>query len=351
MKSSLFYNIARVAVALLFIFSGVAKSLNPFGLSIQIGDYLAAMGLDFLMDLKMVAAVVLPSFELLLGLMLLVGVFRKLTIMLIFTMMSFFTVLTLWIAIANPVSDCGCFGDLLKISNWETFIKNILFMVPTTYLLLQRNRPSRNRTRLLIALVPLSCALSIYTLFTIPLIDATPYKIGVNIAQQMQIPDGAEVDQGHTVLIYKNLKDDSLKEFEIDDPTWQDTLSWEFVDSRTEILKKGYTPEIKSLPMIDHNGDRSAEILSREGLQLIIATNDARQLDLAQIERLAANIPVVILCSGPIGVQISGVEVLNSDSSVIKTLIQHHRGGALLLKDGTIQAKWAMRRIPEKLDY
>lgn len=340
-------------MAMLFLFSGFAKSISPFGLSIQLGDYLSAMSLDFLSPLAPMLAILLPVFEMVLGAMLLLGLYRCFSAWAVTLFMGFFTLLTLWIAVYNPVKDCGCFGDLLKISNWETFIKNAIFLIPTVIVFLNREgRLSGDRARnskrswVKVLIVTLLFAiLPIYTTFSLPIIDSTPYKVGTNLYNALN--DGTP-DITTTTLIYKNLSSGETQEFEINDPEWQDESRWEFVDSKTVVLEQGNPPTISELPMIDFNGqDRSAEILSFEGQVILFAVQNPNEKR-AEIEAVINNYSressvetlVVVLHSSVETIEFAqSVELLATDQTILRTIIQNQGGGYLIINNKIVMLK------------
>lgn len=331
-------------MVLLFVFSGVAKSLNPFGLSIQIGDYLTAFGLDSLKVLSSVGAVLLPSLELLLGVMIALNLSRRVAGWGVLLSMTFFTGLTLWIALTNPVSDCGCFGDLLKLTNWETFFKNIVLLPFAIIYFRGREQGCSSGWKWYFIAVPFSFALAIYSTFNLPLVDATPFKVGVNVIQAMSVPEGAPRDEVRTVLVYRGKADGVEREFEIDDPQWQDESKWEYVDTRTQIVAEGYKPAIKSLPMINLEGeDVARDVLLQRGKVVLVVTNHPDRVDL----RAAAAFVVeqgargVLLTSVSLDAleRVEGLEYYNSDYSVINTVMQYGDGGLVILDDGVIVEK------------
>lgn len=369
-SSKIAVNISRYLMAALFIFSGVAKSINPFGLSNQVGDYLVAMGLSALTPLSSIAGVMLPSVELLLGLMILMAIGRRVAAWGVILSMSFFTLLTLWIAIENPVSDCGCFGDLLKLTNWETFLKNIV-LLPFAIVLFAAWRKAEcsgaiciRRTVAKFALaIPASFALALYSNSTLPLIDATPFKIGVNIPEAMQPPANSSFEQ-HTILLYKEIVTGKVREFEIEDTTWYDDSKWEFVDSRTTSTGESSSPAISSLPIISADGDISKDLLDRDGYLAMIVVPLVEKITISELESLQKfttftqqrGVQTIVLTASSIG-QASDrlkslldldTQVFGSDYTVLKTMIQNHRGGVMLLLDGTIVGKWSMNNLPHE---
>lgn len=340
--------ISEILVALLFLFSGFAKAINPFGLSIQVADYMAAMNLDFLTSLAPTFAILLPVVEMLLGAMLFLGLYKKFTSWTVMLFMGFFTILTLWIAVYNPVKDCGCFGDLLKISNWETFTKNIIFLIPTVILFVSRgdwNTAKQKSSPIKVAVIAvLLSVLPIYTTFSLPIIDSTPYKIGTNLYEALH--DGTP-DVTATTLLYKSLESGEVKEFEINDPQWQDETKWEFVDSKTVVVEAGNPATIKELPMIDGNGvDKSENVLLYPGKVLLIAVQEPNDVK-EKIEKIIQNQVgenseslVVILHSSVNEVDFGGgIEVYATDQTILRTLIQNQRGGYLVLNNGIVITK------------
>lgn len=338
-RREIIYKISCYLVCALFVFSGLTKAINPFGLSIQFSEYFTAMGLDFMQPLAPFCAVFLPVGEMVLGLLLLMGYYRKWVGWITLGVMSFFTVLTLWIMEANPVKDCGCFGDLLVISNTATFLKNLLFMFPTVALVLyRRGAKSRRGWREVVLLTMVCGLLPLYSYNHLPLIDATPFKVGVNVWEAMH---DATPDESTTTLLYRNIENSEVKEFEITDPEWQDDSKWEFVDTKTVVTKKGRRATITQLPIVNSEGeDVAEELLCYEGsVMIMVATNPQREVILEAVTKDAGVDRVVLLHSSPYDIVIDGVEVYNSDFTTLRTLIQNVNGGKIWLKGGVIERK------------
>lgn len=137
---NIFRNIARLIIAPVFIFAGFVKLIDPLGLTYKLSDYFDAFHLDFLNPLAIGLAIVLSAAELLIGLNLFMKIRMKETAWALLMFMIFFTILTFIIALTNPVTDCGCFGDALILTNWQTFFKNIIFFIPTIVVFHQRDR-------------------------------------------------------------------------------------------------------------------------------------------------------------------------------------------------------------------
>ena len=166
--------ISRLIIGLLYLFSGFVKAVDPVGGSIKLTDYFEAFGMDFLIGLSVPLAIVLSTIEFIIGFLLLAGIGVKQASVAAYFMMLFFTVLTLVLALFNPVSDCGCFGDAIKLTNWETFFKNLISLPFTWILYRDRNefveklsRPGING--LTAASVIIAVGISVYSLLICPL--------------------------------------------------------------------------------------------------------------------------------------------------------------------------------------
>ena len=198
--------LSRVIIGATFAFSGFVKAIDPLGFTYKIEDYLIELELLELFPLALPAAVFMVTAEFALGIFLLLGIYRKWTVRLVTLFMFFFTPLTLWIAIANPVEDCGCFGDAFIISNWQTFYKNIVLLAGAILLLLKWEKitPLFSRKMATVAgilTLLLGVLFSLHNVYRLPVIDFRPYKIGANIPQQMFVDPG-EADVVETVFIY-----------------------------------------------------------------------------------------------------------------------------------------------------
>ncbi|MBR1631429.1 MAG: DoxX family protein [Paludibacteraceae bacterium] len=263
-SKTLLNHITRTLLGLVFTFSGFVKVIDPLGTTYKIEDYLAAMGLNSLLPIAFAAAMCLVTAEFVLGLCLLSNIKTHVTPWLVLLFMIVMTPLTLWIAITNPVTDCGCFGDALILSNWATFWKNIALLILTAILLWCRKdvRPwMQNRYQLMLAAgyVIISLCISVYCLTHLPLIDFRPYKVGTDIEQSMFIPENAPQDRYETVFIYE--RNGEQREFTLDNYP-KDDPSWVFVDSHSTLIEKGYEPPIHDFNIIlmdVHHADISEE--------------------------------------------------------------------------------------------
>lgn len=282
-------HLLRILTGSVFVFSGVAKAIDPLGTVYKISDYLEAFGSFWvqLSPLAYPAAFVLIAVELMIGIQLLLMVrFKNNTVMALLFML-FMTPLTLYIAVFNPVTDCGCFGDALKISNWHTFYKNIILLVITVLLVMTREKfksfflpPVEYAISGLFLL--LTAGFMTYSLMHLPLIDFRPYKIGVNIPEAMKIPEGAPVDEYNYSFVYA--KDGVKKTFGIDalpDSTWT------FVEQNSELVQKGYEPPITNFTILNSEyQDVGSEILEFKGKSYLLIMYDLSKTSLRGIQKM-----------------------------------------------------------------
>jgi uncharacterized membrane protein YphA (DoxX/SURF4 family) len=253
-------HIARILVGVTFIYSGFVKGLDPWGSAFKFTDYFNAMGLEWLIWAAFPLGVLLAFAEFAIGTGLLFNIFLRFFSWLALLFMIFFTGLTLWIAIYDPVSDCGCFGDALVISNWETFYKNIVLTVLTIIILVNRNN-MRNRKYMNISFILSSIfavayiILAVYSYNHLPVFDFRPYKTGVNIPEAMSVPENAPQAEYENVFYYKNKNTGKVKEFTENNYPWQDTVNWEFHDMESILIKEGYEPPIHDFRIETPEGD------------------------------------------------------------------------------------------------
>lgn len=251
--------IIRELTGLVFIFSGFVKAIDPWGTLYKVEDYLAAMGLSVWPNLMMVGVFFLCGFEFIIGACLATGCFRRGSAILSFLTMCFMLPLTLWIAVFDPVADCGCFGDAFVISNWTTFWKNVVLFLFTLWLC----RYNRSCACLvtpalqwiaLIATAAFICFIEFAGYVYQPLIDFRPYKTGAQIFEQ------ADIAEPEFLFIYS--KDGVEKEFSIDNiPDEND--GWVFVD-RKEIGNGSNEEEDAGFHIWDGDEDVSDEVLDPE---------------------------------------------------------------------------------------
>ena len=284
-------SIARTLLAVTFIFSGFVKAVDPLGTVYKIEDYLKAFGGFFteLLPLAEVGAIALISAELILGVCLLLNVRTHWTSWLSLVFYLVMTPLTLWIALTNPVSDCGCFGDALVLTNWQTFWKNVVLLSLVVVLLVCRKAIPQTFTwqaELGIALITFFAGFGLmeYTYLHLPVMDFRPYKIGNNIPELMEIPDDAEPDVYETTLIYE--KDGVQQEFTLENYPKGDP-EWQFVDQKSVLVKKGYEPPIHDFEILTMEfEDITYDILESEEPVTLVAMYDLQKTDRKQMDKV-----------------------------------------------------------------
>lgn len=355
--------VCRYLLAFLFIFSGFVKGVDPFGFAYKLDDYFRAFNVDFFEPLSLALSFILCAAELFIGLILLFGVKLRLAIWGAFLFMMFFTPLTFVLAIFNPVHDCGCFGDAIKLTNWETFYKNIVFLAAAIVLLKGQSKISQRFTGLheiiLFVLLLVIAFLPPYIGYTrLPLYDFRPYKIGVNIPEAMKTPEGAPSDIYKTTLYYK--KDGVVKEFSEANIPWQDS-TWKYVDTKTELIKKGYTPSIENFSIQTLEGNEVSEsILSHPTYYFLLISYRLDKSDLKSVDKLnelyfkAKELGYGFACvtnstKDDINAFVTktgaAYPFYNADGTMLKTVIRANPG-LILLNKGTIIGQWHYNRIP-----
>lgn len=285
-------SIARTLLALTFLFSGFVKAVDPLGTVYKIQDYLhEGFGgiFQWAIPAAGAAAVCLIALEWLLGIAMLLNVRTQWTSWITLLFYCIMTPLTLYIAIANPVSDCGCFGDALVITNWQTFWKNIILLLLSICLVICRKAIPELFSwwmEIIIALAALGSVAGImgYSYTHLPQIDFRPYKVGNHIPTLMEIPDDAEVDQYEITLIYA--KDGKEQTFTLENYPKGDP-EWTFVDQKSVLIKKGYVPPIHDFEIETLEGDYiTQDILESEEPIALVVMYDLTKTDTTQLEKL-----------------------------------------------------------------
>ena len=292
---------ARTLLALTFLFSGFVKAVDPLGTVYKIEDYLKAFGGFFtdLLPLAGIAAVCLIATEWLLGVCLLTNVRTQVTSWLTLAFYLFMTPLTLWIALNNPISDCGCFGDAIVLTNWQTFWKNVVFLSLVIILLICKKAIPQLWSwwaELCIVLLGAGSVAGImaYSYTHLPPMDFRPYKIGNHIPTLMEIPEGAEQDVYETTLIYA--KDGVEQEFTLENYPSTDP-SWKFVDQKSKLIKKGYVAPIHDFEILNMDfEDLTYDILESEEPVTLIAMYDLNKTDRKQMDKVKQLLEENVLC-------------------------------------------------------
>ncbi len=355
-------NICRLILACTFILSGFSKVVDPWGTALKVNEYLSIYGVEWMQPASMTFSIWLCGAELMMGCMLLFKVRIRLISIFALLSMSFFTLLTFLSATLIPVEDCGCFGEAMKLTPWQTFVKNVV-LLPMAIVVWWRYRRDR-----IFAFKPLEIVLTIsffcmsmylgyFCYIHLPLVDFLPYKVGVNIHQAMQLPE-AEVGESETVLIYRNRKTGKEREFSLDDTAWQDTVKWEWVDTRTTSELPTVRPMVSEFALRDAEGDATESVITTPGRLYMLCVTAFDRLPKRCARRMVRLIEhaesegarVVCLTPDPLYGELwhdfdgHQVRCYNIDASTMKTMLRAVNG-VVVLDDGTISAKKNCRDI------
>lgn len=364
-------------MAIVLILSGFVKAVDPLGTQYKIHDYLQAVELaQYVPDFATLgAAVLLSALEFGLGTCLLFAIRRRLVTLLTLILMLVMTPITLWLAIANPISDCGCFGDAIVLTNWQTLWKNvallILAIIVRCWPLDMMRFISRSNQWIVINYSALFIlGISAWSLYDLPQFDFRPYHVGASIREGMEVPEGAEQPQFETTFILE--KNGEQREFTLDN--YPDS-TWTFVDSRTVQLSEGYVPPIHDFSMglvpIDTAAsteeefpvmeDIAAEVLADTSYTFLLVSPyledaDDSRLDLInELYEYSLDQGYRFYCltaSGNDGQQrwrnLTGAEYpfCLTDPITLKTMIRSNPG-LMLLKDGRVMRKWSHNNLPQ----
>ena len=356
----------RLILAATFIFSGYVKAIDPLGTQYKIQDYLVALGLQaYAPDwLTLTTSMALSTLEFSIGIFMLFAIRRRLTSRIILIFMSVMTLITVWLVIANPIKDCGCFGDAIKLTNSETLLKNIVMLtcsivVAIDPLKMVRFISKSNQWIVInytIIFILISSTLSLYTL---PEFDFRPYHIGASIRHGMEMPKGAKQPKFETTFVMR--KNGVQKEFTIDN--YPDS-TWSFVDSKTVQTEEGYVPPIHdfSIERNDNGEDITQQVLNDKGYTFLLISphlenaDDINFGDIDQIYEYTQQQKIPFYCltaSAEEGIQkwqdITGAEYpfCTTDETTLKTIIRSNPG-LLLIKDGMVIQKWSHNELPQE---
>jgi uncharacterized membrane protein YphA (DoxX/SURF4 family) len=364
-------HIARVLLGITFIFSGFVKGIDPWGFAYKFTDYFHAMGIEWMIWSAFPLAFLLAFAEFSIGVALLFNVLIRLFSWLAFLFMAFFLPLTLWVAIKNPVTDCGCFGDALVISNWETFYKNIVLMIFALILVKYRNDMSGfpgKKAGFLLGSTAIAAYIGIvfYSYNHEPILDFRPYKVGVNIPQAMKIPDGAPKEIYENTFFYKNKKTGEVQKFTEQNYPWQDTANWVYDNMESKLVQQGYKPPIHDFSIQSAEGEDVKDffLYDKNYVFMLIAHNLEKssrkpQEKINKLAGWAAENGISFICLTSTLPDQSSVfkeetgapyEFFNCDEIVLKTIIRSNPG-LIVIKNGTVLGKWHYNDIPAPEEF
>ncbi len=272
--------VLRVIIGATFIVSGFVKAIDPMGSVYKFQEYIAALQLTNLAGCELVLAFAVPALELTLGVMLLTGCLRRATPIMLLLLMAVMLPLTYFLATTNAVADCGCFGDAFKLTNWQTFWKNVALTVGLIYLVFQNKSvpciygPIIQWIVMLLTFA-LSIAISVIGYSTQPLLDFRPYKVGTHIGSKLK-----PVGEDDFVFIYE--KDGKQQHFSIDSvPDEED--GWTFIDRKkvTPDLSPAQKAELNAMSIYDNGTDITDEVLDSTTNQMLLLIPDLPKVNRA----------------------------------------------------------------------
>ena len=355
---------ARILLGATFIFSGFVKGIDPWGSTYKFIDYFTAFNMLWMQPAAFTLAVLQNAVELVIGAALLLGLRMKETAWGAGLFMVFYTILTFILALTNPVSDCGCFGDALILTNWQTFYKNLVLMALAVIVFGYRKKYTPafrpvGEWLWVTAIALVSVGINIHCYRHLPWIDFRPYHIGANIPQGMTIPEGAPADEYYSTVFLE--KDGVIKEFPVNDYPWDDS-TWIYRDTKTVLVKKGYTPPIHDFSITSADGnDITDDVLSDEGYTFLLVAPRLSKSSWKGLDK-ASDIAAFsdkhgyrfyCLTASPQ----SEIEDLKSqlglkyefcftDEITLKTIIRANPG-LVLLRNGTVVNKWHYNDMPD----
>jgi uncharacterized membrane protein YphA (DoxX/SURF4 family) len=365
-------------VGILFIISGLIKANDTTGFGYKLDEYWYVFHIPFLNPISVYLAMFICVVEIGLGISLLLGTFRKITLNLLILMIVFFTFLTFYSAYFDKVKECGCFGDAIKLTPWQSFSKDIALCILIGILWLNRKfiKPlwleDGRGERILYGGIILSVVFTIYCWYYLPVVDFLPYAVGKDIVKQMTIPPGAPVDKLEMKFIYqKDGKDYFISMNQLDSFSKRpDFETYKYIDRKDVLISKGYEPPIHDFVIYAdvQGGNGRMEVtktfLDQKGFKLVIAhqiletSNLKSQKDIIKLVQEISKHGIQIW-----GLTSSSSEVIEkykkdngvnynfyaADGTMLRTMIRANPG-ILLLKDNVIIGKWPGTMTPSPND-
>ena len=369
---------ARIFTGLLFIFSGFIKANDPTGFGYKLEEYFHVFGTTFLNEYSVPIAVVICGLEILLGALLLLGFWARTVAWGLLLLILFFTFLTFYSAFFEVVTSCGCFGDAIPLTPWQSFIKDLVLLALILIIFYNRKHikpittDGYTKTITTVALAIISLGIGIYTVNFLPFIDFLPYKKGNNLPELMTLPEGAEGDQYEITYTLQHKSSGEKKKVSdkvyLADELWKDE-NWEIIgEPESRLVKKGHQIAIPDLLITDSNGgDFTEQIVQNPYYNIIVVAWDLNETNLEALNNINAlvmnaaeayNIRAVLLTSSSTqdAEHISDslkllAEIFYADAVPLKSMVRANPG-VLLMQNGVVIDKWHYNTLPDfdKLD-
>lgn len=347
--------VTRIFVGILFIISGLIKLNDPVGFSFKLQDYFApeVLNLEFLVPFALVIAIFVVIYEILLGVMIILGYAKKFTLWSLLLMIVFFTFLTFYSAVTGKVTDCGCFGDALKLTPWQSFYKDVFLLVLILILWFGRKhiQPffSRNIRSLAVFASGVVClAITYHVLMHLPIIDFRPYKIHANISEGMSVPEGAPKPVFEYAWKFNVNGEEKIIITNGDYPQQEG----EFLGVETKEIQAGYEPPVHDFSMERGGDDYTDTFLNADHLIVVVAyslSNSEKEgfIPVQEVtdKAIEKGYQVIGLSASSEEVTDALVEAYNlnfkfyfCDMTTLKTIVRSNPG-LLELQNGTIKQK------------
>ena len=363
---------SRFFVGALFIFSGLIKANDPLGFGYKLQEYFEVFHMNFLSPVATGIAILLCTLEIVFGALLILGFWSKKVAWGLLLLIIFFTLLTFISAAFKVVTSCGCFGDAIPLTPWQSFTKDLILLVLILIIFINKNaiepllKKASTQRNVALAVTVLSLGFGLYTYNVLPVIDFLPYKVGAHIPSLMVIPPGEKPDEFEIMYHLKNKKTKAEKDMSDKDylktEIWKDNR-WEIIGEPIKrLVKKGYEPKIKDLVISDASGtDYTKEIIENPYYSLVFVAYDLKNTNESAIGKLNAiainatqqfNIRTVLLTSNAAQDAEAFVkknnlfsEVFYADAVPLKSMVRANPG-ILLLKNGVVVNKWHNHNMP-----
>ncbi len=361
--------ILRIAVGLLFIFSGLVKANDPLGLTYKMNEFFEVWNMGFMLNVSEAMSVLMIAFEIISGVAMIVGNHFRLYVTLLLLLNIFFTFLTGYALYSGKIKECGCFGDCIKISNTATFYKDVVLTAAVFFLYTFRYRvfPLFNNTKINFSIVLFAALFAFgaqwWVLHHLPVHDCLPYRAGNNIWEEMQPdPDGTPAEYATTFIYEKN---GVKKEFTEDNYPWKDP-SWKFVSSESKLVKAATgESEIHDYSLTNENNeDVTKAVMTAKGYVYLWFLRQPKKANVDNLDELrqviakakANNIPFYVAASVGRDICVTYQDAWNMkdvpfliiDGTVSKTVMRTNPG-LMLLKDGVVVHKWSYLDYPDEV--
>ncbi|HAE67378.1 MULTISPECIES: BT_3928 family protein [Sphingobacterium] len=373
-KTNYLLGFCRIFTGLLFIFSGFIKANDPTGFGYKLQEYFEVFHLTAFNEYATAMAVVICGFEILLGALLLLGVYANTVAWGLLLLILFFTFLTFYSAFFEVVTSCGCFGDAIPLTPWQSFSKDLVLLALILILFFNRKqlrsiiKGSGNQFVATLITAIISLGIGVYTVNYLPFIDFLPYKVGNNLPSLMVLPEGKQGDVFEQIYTMKNKKTGETKKVNdkvyMADKLWEDE-SWEIIgEPESRLVKKGYDIPIPDLLITDADGaDHTQEIIANPYYNLVIVAKDLSSTNIDAIQKINQTaiqltkdyngLRVVLLtASASKDAQYLSdkmqliAEIFYADLIPLKSMVRANPG-VLLLKGGNVLGKWHYNNFPD----